>query len=77
MLKSLYFDRLAGFVLINNFVCQWNCECNGFEQQLQRERERGPVRHGEIMPARYRTTLRKGANRDKVFQILTVGYIRE
>jgi len=41
------------------------------------ERERGPVRHWEIMPARYRTTLRKGANRDKVFKILTVGYIRE
>jgi len=45
--------------------------------ERDRERKRGPVRHGEIMSARYRTTLRKGANRDKVFQILTVGYIRE
>jgi len=36
MLKSLYFDRLDRFVLINNLVCcQWNGECNGFEQQLQ------------------------------------------
>ena len=58
---------MDGFVSINNLVCQWNGECNGFEQQLQgekfrereRERERGPVRHGEITPARYRTTLRK------------------
>ena len=41
------------------------------------ERKRGPVRHWKIMHARYRITLRKGANRDKVFQILTVGYIRE
>jgi len=37
----------------------------------------GPVRHGERMPARYRTTLSKGANRDKVFHSSTVGYIRE
>jgi len=29
------------------------------------------------MPAQYRITLRKGANRDKVFHILSVGYIRE
>jgi len=47
------------------------------DRRLERERGGGAVRHGEIMPARYRITLRKGANRDKVFQILTVGYIRE
>jgi len=41
------------------------------------ERKRLPVRHGEIMAALYRTMLRKGANRDKVFQMLTVCYIRE
>ena len=54
---------------------------SGYRDRLERERERerggGPVRHGKSIPARYRTTLRKGANRDKVFQILTVGYIRE
>jgi len=35
VLKSLYFDRLDGFVLINNLVCHWNGECNGFKQQSQ------------------------------------------
>jgi len=35
VLIGLYFDRLDGLVLINDLVCQWNGECNGFEQQLQ------------------------------------------
>jgi hypothetical protein len=49
------------------------------DRRLERDRERkkGSVRRWESMPARYRTTLHKGVNRDNVCQILTVGYIRE
>ena len=53
------------FVLINNLVCQWNGECNGFERQLQGERVREREREVDRERERGATYRDRGLERER------------